>query len=397
MSYNLNTNNKKEKASIPTWEELLESMEQASSHPSDTQWNIYRYLSANMENVDSQIARTLLASYMKIPSERPSLIHSMMLSVALKMSDRFSDFVLPNFLKLWGYPQNLRDEDRNMTVAKDGRQYLSLKERTERQLQSYLLHHPDQRPGNEMSCIRHAIAVKVFLGDKERNTRSVVKLVGVDGEEYVAVPQMFPCKPWEIQGGVFDLLIYYTKEGVVRVREVVPCLKPMAEIFPVITGFVEHVDESHGHYHVYDYGSRHFVAEKPKVRARVGDFVSFVPVVPKDSKFKSAIIISVPPRQTAMCDYGFRRAKVNYVDKEKGYAAWELQKTDGANDIAAIKETGVDSPSFHSGFISQNVMEKYGMSLPSVNDVLNIIVFLKRGGDGLKRPYVVYYEKVLKA
>ena len=85
MSYNLNTNNKKEKASIPTWEELLESMEQASSHPSDTQWNIYRYLSANMENVDSQIARTLLASYMKIPSERPSLIHSMMLSVALKM------------------------------------------------------------------------------------------------------------------------------------------------------------------------------------------------------------------------------------------------------------------------------------------------------------------------
>lgn len=37
------------------------------------------------------------------------------------------------------------------------------------------------------------------------------------------------------------------------------------------------------------------------------------------------------------------------------------------------------------------------MSLPSVNDVLNIIVFLKRGGDGQKRPYVVYYEKVLKA
>lgn len=395
MNHNLNSDNKKDRTSVPTWEELIQSIEQAALHPSDTQWNIYRYLNANMENVDSQVARTLLASYMKIPSERPSLIHSMMLSAALKMSTKFTDFVLPQFLKLWGYPQNLRDDDVKESVSKDGKRYLSLKERTERQLQSYFLHHPDKRPAAEMSFIRHAIAVKYFKGDKERRTHSIVKLVGTDGEEYVAVPQLFPCKPWEIQDNVFDLLIGYTKDGIAKVREVVECSKPLTEIFPVITGFVEYIDEAHGHYHVYDQGSRHFVAQKPKIQVRVGDFVTFVPVIPKEDKFKSAVIVSVSPRSTAIHDFGLRRVNVRFVDKDKGYASWELLKEEGESSVIPIKETGVDSPSFVSGFISQSVMEKFCLPLPSVGDILNIIVFLKRGSDKQKRPYVVYYEKVL--
>ena len=394
MNHNLNSDNKKDRTSVPTWEELIQSIEQAALHPSDTQWNIYRYLNANMENVDSQVARTLLASYMKIPSERPSLIHSMMLSAALKMSTKFTDFVLPQFLKLWGYPQNLRDDDVKESVSKDGKRYLSLKERTERQLQSYFLHHPDKRPAAEMSFIRHAIAVKYFKGDKERRTHSIVKLVGTDGEEYVAVPQLFPCKPWEIQDNVFDLLIGYTKDGIAKVREVVTCTRPMTEIFPVIMGFVEYIDEAHGHYHVYNQGSRHFVAQKPRMQERVGDFVSFVPVIPKEDKFKSASIVSIPPRQTAIADFGLRRAKVKFVDNEKGYAAWELVKMDGESEIIPIKEIGVESPSYLNGYISKNVMEKYGQTLPSVGEELNIVVFLKRGSDKQKRPYVVYYEKV---
>lgn len=394
MSNNLNSKDKREKVSIPTWTELIESIEQASAHPNDTQWSICRYLNANLENMDSQIARTLLASYMKIPTVRPSLIHSLILGIALKMSAKFPDFILPQFLKLWDYPRNLREDDTKESLGKDGRRYLSLKERTERQLQSYYLHHSEQRPTDEMSCIHHAVAVKVFSGDKEHKTHSMVKLVGVDGEEYVAVPKMFPCKPWEIQGMAFDLLVCYSKEGKVRVREVVLCSKHITEIFPVLTGFVEHIDESHGHFHVYDSCSRHFVAEKPKVRVKEGDFVSFIPIIPKEDNFKSAIIITMPPRQTAIREFGVRRAKVNYVDKEKGYASWELIKVQGENDIVPIKEIGTESPTFSSGFISQTAMSKCGLSLPSVGDVLNIVVFLKRGGDKQKRPHVVYYEKV---
>ncbi|MCM1079429.1 MAG: hypothetical protein NC344_10625 [Bacteroidales bacterium] len=127
----------------PTWEELLESMATSLKHPTDTAWNIYRYLTAHYKELSSEEARTLLASYMKIPLVHPSLLHSCILGTAIKMSLVHEDFNLPAFLKLWGFPANLRSEDLQWRKDNYGHTFPSLKERTDRAIREYNQKHID--------------------------------------------------------------------------------------------------------------------------------------------------------------------------------------------------------------------------------------------------------------
>ena len=115
-----------------TWEQLMESVNSGAQHPEDTQWTVFRYLKKNYKTIGSVEARTLLVIYTKLRSQRPSLINSCMLGLALKISEVYSDFRLPQFLQVWGYDACLREEDRQPQTGKDGRRYLSLQERVER-------------------------------------------------------------------------------------------------------------------------------------------------------------------------------------------------------------------------------------------------------------------------
>ncbi|MDE6151431.1 MAG: hypothetical protein K2G12_05535 [Prevotella sp.] len=128
----------------PTWEGLIESMSTSAQHPNDTAWNIYRYLSAHYKDISSEEARTLLAAYMKIPLVHPSLLHSCILGVALKMAKIHDDFRLPAFLERWGFPANLRREDMQWRTGNNGRTYPSLKEQTERAVREYRQVHIDK-------------------------------------------------------------------------------------------------------------------------------------------------------------------------------------------------------------------------------------------------------------
>lgn len=87
-----------------TFEELQLSLAKAKEHPKETGWDIYRYLKANIELMESQEARTLLACYMKMGLEKPSLLHSLILNVALRMAKRFPDFQFDRFFDMWEYP-----------------------------------------------------------------------------------------------------------------------------------------------------------------------------------------------------------------------------------------------------------------------------------------------------
>ena len=143
-----------------SFEELLACIETAGRHPDTTAWEIYYYLKTNYKKGGSAESRMLLATYMKLPVARPSLIHSCMLAIALKIAEEYSDFRLPDFLRLWGYDSMLRQEDRERQRGKDGHTSISLMERTERARMTYALHHPDQRQGTER--IVSMVAVKVF-------------------------------------------------------------------------------------------------------------------------------------------------------------------------------------------------------------------------------------------
>ncbi len=365
---------------IDSWDELLASLDSAVQHPMQTAWDIYYYLQDNYKEAGSQQVRTLLALYMKIPVVRPSIIHSRMLGMAVKISEEYDDFRFPQFLQMWGYDDKLMSYDRRQQPGKDGRLYLSLKERVDRRLKSYTLHH--QNAGEyAVDGIMTMYAVKVSENSKNGRRRYFVKLVAADGLEIVADSHPFPCKPWEIQGRLYDVSVRNSKQGNKRVEEVVFSQKRVGDVFPVIVGYVDKIDEKHGHYHIYDQQSRHFVAEKPGMEIKVGDFVEFAPIVPAIDKFKSAAVQKVISHDDGIVAFGTYSAVVSYVNLKDGYLRYRI-----TSPIADTPE-GKVSP---EGFASlTNVCDDTSLHTMSVGDEINLLLFLKRGKDGMKRNHVV--------
>lgn len=364
-----------------TWDELLDSIATGAAHPDDTNWKIYRYLQNNYKTIVSVTARTLLAAYMKLHVKRMSLVDSCMLGMAVKISETYGDFKLSKFLEAWGYDSCLRAQDLQRQTGKDGRQYLSLKERVERALQSYRLHHPEECNG-ECEGIVSMYAAKVF--EKEINGRKLryVKLVATNGSELIADSHQFPCRPWEISGRIFNVLTRVSKQGNERVSEIVASAKRVDEAFSAEVGFVEFIDESHGHIHVYDSQSRHFVADKSAhtaLKISVGNYVRFCPIIANGDHFKSAAIVSVMDKYEGRKAFGIYEAKVEYANVKDRYIRYSLE--------SAIRYTP-EGNIIKAGFASTaNLPEDVRNGMVQGSHV-RLILFLKRGKDGMKHNYV---------
>ena len=364
-----------------TWDELLESIATGAAHPDDTNWKIFRYLQHNYKTMESVTARTLLAAYMKLHVKRMSLIDSCMLGMAVNISETYSDFKLPKFLEAWGYDQFLRPQDLQRQTGNDGRQYLSLKERVERALQSYRLHHPEESDG-ECEGVVSMYAAKVFEKEKDGRKRRYVKLVATNGSELIADSHQFPCRPWEISGRMFDVLTRVSKQGNERVSDIVASRKRVDEVFSVEVGFVEFIDESHGHIHVYDSQSRHFVAEKSACSAlkiSVGYYVRFCPIIANGDHFKSAAILNVMDKYEGRKAFGIYEAKVEYANVKDRYIRYSIE--------SAIRYTP-EGNIIKAGFASTaNLPEDVRNGMVQGSHV-HLVLFLKRGKDGMKRNYV---------
>ena len=364
-----------------TWDELLDSIATGAAHPDDTNWKIYRYLQNNYKTIGSVTARTLLAAYMKLHVKRMSLVDSCMLGMAVKISETYGDFKLSKFLEAWGYDSCLRAQDLQRQTGKDGRQYLSLKERVERALQSYRLHHPEECKG-ECEGVVSMYAAKVF--EKEINGRKLryVKLVATNGSELIADSHQFPCRPWEISGRIFNVLTRVSKQGYERVSEIVASAKRVDEAFSAEVGFVEFIDESHGHIHVYDSQSRHFVADKSAhtaLKISVGNYVRFCPIIANGDHFKSAAIVSVMDKYEGRKAFGIYEAKVEYANVKDRYIRYSLE--------SAIRYTP-EGNIIKAGFASTaNLPEDVRNGMVQGSHV-RLILFLKRGKDGMKHNYV---------
>lgn len=364
-----------------TWDELLDSIATGAAHPDDTNWKIYRYLQNNYKTIGSVTARTLLAAYMKLHVKRMSLVDSCMLGMAVKISETYGDFKLSKFLEAWGYDSCLRAQDLQRQTGKDGRQYLSLKERVERALQSYRLHHPEECNG-ECEGIVSMYAAKVF--EKEINGRKLryVKLVATNGSELIADSHQFPCRPWEISGRIFNVLTRVSKQGNEHVSEIVASAKRVDEAFSAEVGFVEFIDESHGHIHVYDSQSRHFVADKSAhtaLKISVGNYVRFCPIIANGDHFKSAAIVSVMDKYEGRKAFGIYEAKVEYANVKDRYIRYSLE--------SAIRYTP-EGNIIKAGFASTaNLPEDVRNGMVQGSHV-RLILFLKRGKDGMKHNYV---------
>ena len=298
---------------IPTWDELLASLNACQDHPADTAWDAYRYLNAHLGELSSEEARSLLACIMKIPLPRPSLLHSCLLSVALRMADAYPDFKLLNFLVLWGYDVNLRGEDRQQQVGKDGRAYLSLEDKAERAVRKYLTLHPAE-------C---------------------------------------PLQP----------------------------VKELPMIATPIIGYVHSYDAGNDYYHIYDNLSRHFVAISPQQRPQIGDFVWFSPVIPRGSKFKSAIVIRPEDPRAGQETFGLTEAEVTQINRKEGYIGYRLL---GFPPATAEGEYSKDGYASLRLVVDANGKPASG-SLRKGQRV-RMLLYLTRGKDALKHNHI---EKIL--
>lgn len=368
-----------------TRQQLEDALATGQLHPEETQWTIYRYLKAHYAAMGSVEARTLLAAYVKLHERRPSLINSCMLGLALKIHEAYADFRLPQFLQVWGYDDCLREEDRQPQTGKDGRRYLSLRERVERARASYLLHHPQEAQG-DCDAISHMYAVKIFEKEQQGRKRRFVKLVAPDGQSMIADSHQFPCKPWEIVGRLFDVLTRVSKQGHGRAEEIVVSGKRVDEAFASEAGYVDGIDLKHGHVHVFDARSRHFVADRATIRQQrldKGCFVRFCPIIAQDDPFKSAAIIDVLPHEAGLAAFGTHEATVVSVNRAERYWKYALADAPSSRQPAQTAET-----LSCEGFAKLDLLPEARQVALVPDQRVRLVLFLRRGKDGVKRNHV---------
>ena len=370
---------------VLSWDELLESINNGASHPDETQWAIYRYLKENYKNEGSVMSRTLLAAYMKLHVNEPSLINSLMLGIATKVSEVYPDFRFPQFLKAWGYKGNLRNQDKERQTSKDGRTYLALVERVERALQSYLLHHPEEER-EDCNLIVSMYAVKVFEKISDGKKRRYVKLVAANGSEFIADSHQFPCKPWEICGHMFDVLTRVSRQGKERVSEIVVSKKRVDEVFSTQVGYVDGIDESHNHVHIYNAQSQHFVAEKSTLSTQPsiqnisnGSFVLFCPIIANGDHFKSAAIIRILNKDEGRKAFGMYEAEITFVNRQEQFILYAITQ-----DIRPTNEGTISK----EGFATIAAISNEDKQKIAVGKHVWLLLFLKRGKEGTKRNHV---------
>lgn len=82
-------------------------------------------------------------------------------------------------------------------------------------------------------------------------------------------------------------------------------------------GYVDGLDRARGWYHVYGTDSTHYVTENPSIEIRIGDFVEFYPIIPKDSDFKTAAITRSIGYKEGVERFGTQKAVVARIDYNK--------------------------------------------------------------------------------
>lgn len=376
-------------------------------------WEIVRTLNNSVPTISSIEARKLLAEYVKLMQLPASLgdnasirqLHSAILSVAVKMAQAYTDFRFVPFLNLWGI-ENLRPEDSESGVDSQGKRFPSLVERMAKSYAYSLLFHPDDHLESELEALliphlqrkgfvlssqsegitHHLLATNTFTTEVRGRKMTFVNLISPDGTELSAEVHTLtahaPLRYSEISGKMFSVLLRTSEKGNLRIEAAILSSQPVSDVFPTSIGYIENIDLNHRHIHVFDNQSRHLVAMMDAAsNVVIGSFVQFLPIIPKESKFKSAIILRTLSDEEGPEAFGYRKARVTYVDNDKGYLSWELLPGE-----PPIIETGTTAPSYTKGYLNLQSTNTHHLT---PNTEFSLIVYLKRGKDGQKRPHVV--------
>ena len=377
-------------------------------------WVIVKSIQAHIAELGSVTCRQLLADYLLLPLPCPSRLHSAILSVATQMANTFPDFHFVTFLNRWEV-QNIRPEDYEQPTI-EGNTYPSLAERLIRAYLHALLLRPEETlPSTPVldSLLRQhqyllprpmlVTRIKEAKGQDNRRYHFVTldspEGLQVECESHTLKPHPLHPVPegkrhWVNIGQIYDVVLRQKKKTATSSQPTFAVqqayISPVhtATIFPTAVGFIEHIDTTHNHIHIYDSQSRHFVASVQRYSYhKAGDFVRFIPVTPLNTRFKTAIITSA----ATAADFPLREIRITAVHPDKNYAVWQLSSPDDTiTELLSPLQTrnGEISPSFTSGALFTDRLMQPEASMPTVGQSLKAIIFLKRGKDGQKHPFV---------
>lgn len=416
-------------------------------------WMMVKVLNANLNEVSSLECRRLLADYVMLPVPRPSRVHSAVLSVAVRVASAHPEFRFLTFLRMWDVA-NLRDEDCQKQMGADGKVFPALSEKLARAVvQAAVLRPEDYEEGGAVADLLQANGLSVPIpmivtAIKETQSKDGRKyhfatLTSPDGLQFEALTNVLSPHPlhplpvgkrhWVNVGQIYHVSLRTVTspqsdtERITRSTIHLAYLSSLSpqNLFPIEIGYVDSIDGAHAHIHIHDSHSRHFVAPVQRFsKEKVGDFVRFIPIIPRTSKFKSAIILSVilmPTNAPALSASTIpaihpevkavlREIRITHINREKGYASWEL-----ADKSVPITETlspiqlseGETSPAFTTGFLSVAMIPSgaaSGSQIATVSDdlpsgltsgqSLQAFIYLKRGKDRQKRPCVARVFKM---
>lgn len=380
----------------------------ADAAPSDSKtqeqyaWLICKAINKHADELGALPCRQLLADVMRLPLQHPSALYSSILWAATKMASLFTEFRFVPFLQLWNPKDNLREEDYQQGKSDDGKVFPSLAERMTRAALTAQLIRPDesadgiepQRFG--FHPIVPMIVVKVSQSEIKGRKLFFATLSTPDGTEVMAETHALrtnPLTPTEARhyvnpGQMYNVLLRDKQDGSsMRIVDAVLSSQPLSDAFPIVTGYVEHIDQQHAHIHIFDALSRHFVSSGQRfVKVQEGQFVQFVPITPQKSNFKSAIIIG----SSSMNSFPPREIHITRYNAEKQYYAWELTDPSApiTEQLSSLQlSQGSTSPSFTQGFVNASFAQGAVPDI-AVGNILQTIVFLRRGKDGQKRPHI---------
>ena len=369
-------------------------------------WIICKVLNNEYKELGATKCRQLLADYMKLDVERPSLLHSAVLMAAIWIASEFKDFHFIPFLNMWNL-ENLRDEDYEKLEDPKKGKFPALAERLAKcYMESILFRPEEQLQETSMAVmqkildaqgyhrIKPMVVTNIVAMGKDNHKTRLACLVANDGTEARCEIHALKANPNILQpsnkrhyvniGQVYDVALKNNGGISVIVVDAIQSDKPISESFPVEVGYIDYIDDERGFIHVYDNQSRHFVSFGQRWKLQEHIFVKFVPVVPERNKFKSAMIQSIYSASEGPKAFGLRELIVTCVNQDKHYIGWEL-----ADASYPIVEAGIAEPSYTTGYIPFSFFEDNNMNIPSVGDRFSAIVFLKRGKDQKKYPAVV--------
>lgn len=370
-------------------------------------WIVCKALNKHTEELGALMCRQMLADVMRMPLARPSLLYSSVLWAATKVASVFADFHFVPFLNIWNPVQNLRKEDFQPGKSEDGKAFPSLAERMTRMCLLAQLIRPEEKvsfsfePQFGFHPVTPMVVTKVTQSDVKGRKMFFASLIATDGTEVMTEAHALRANPlvpsdkrhYANVGQMYNVVLRDKKDGAgLRVVDAVLSPTSLSDVFRTTVGYVDSIDAEHGHTHIFDSLSRHFVSSGQRfVRAQKGDFVLFVPVIPLNSKFKSAIILPCTKSKAELLQsFPPREIRITSINTEKQYIAWEL--TDAANPITEQLSVlqlsqGETSPSFTKGFMNLNAAKEMMPEL-AINQTVQAIIFLRRGKDKTKRPVV---------